>query len=44
VEFQYFNVKKDKAALERMLGFSKGSREVPVIVDGEKVTIGFGGT
>jgi glutaredoxin len=37
-------VKKDKAGLERMLGFSKGSREVPVIVDNGKVTIGFGGT
>jgi len=27
-----------------MLAYSKGSRDVPVIVDGEKVTIGFGGT
>jgi len=27
-----------------MLGFSKGRREVPVIVDGDQVTIGFGGT
>jgi len=27
-----------------MLGYSKGRREVPVIVDGDKVTIGFGGT
>jgi len=27
-----------------MLAYTKGSREVPVIVDGEKVTIGFGGT
>jgi len=27
-----------------MLDYSKGSRDVPVIVDGEKVTIGFGGT
>jgi hypothetical protein len=30
--------------LERMLAFSKGRRQVPVIVEGEKVTIGFGGT
>jgi glutaredoxin len=37
-------VKKDRASLERMLRFSKGSREVPVIVDGDKVTIGFGGS
>jgi len=27
-----------------MLGYSKGRRAVPVIVDGEQVTIGFGGT
>ena len=41
---QYFNVKKDAAALERMLAFSKGQRRVPVIVEDGKVTIGFGGT
>jgi len=44
VEFEYVNVKKNKADLERMLDFSKGRRAVPVIVDGEEVTIGFGGT
>jgi glutaredoxin len=44
VAVEYFNVKKDAAALERMLAFSKGRRSVPVIVDGEQVTIGFGGT
>jgi len=27
-----------------MLAYSAGGRDVPVIVDGEKVTIGFGGT
>jgi len=27
-----------------MLEFSKGRRAVPVIVDGDSVTIGFGGT
>jgi hypothetical protein len=37
-------VKKDRAALDRMLVHSKGRRDVPVIVDGDKVTIGFGGT
>jgi hypothetical protein len=37
-------VKKDPAALARMLTFSKGRRAVPVIVDGDQVTIGFGGT
>jgi hypothetical protein len=44
VEFEYFNVKKDRAALERMLALTKGRRDVPVIADGENVTIGFGGT
>jgi glutaredoxin 3 len=41
---EYVNVRKDPAGLERMLGFSKGRRDVPVIVEGGKVTIGFGGT
>ncbi len=42
--FEYFNVKTNPAELERMLGFSHGKREVPVIVEGDTVTIGFGGT
>ena len=42
--FEYINVKKSAADLERMLTYSGGQRRVPVIVDGEKVTIGFGGT
>jgi len=42
--FEYHNVKKDAAQLERMLAFSRGTRDVPVIVEGDKVTIGFGGT
>ena len=44
VPFTYVNVKKDAAALQRMLGYSNGLRDVPVIVDGDTVTIGFGGT
>jgi glutaredoxin len=44
VPFEYLNVKKDPSALARMLEYSRGRREVPVIVDGERVTIGFGGT
>ena len=42
--FEYLNVKKDAAAMARMLTFSNGRRAVPVIVDGDAVTIGFGGT
>jgi hypothetical protein len=34
----------DTAALEEMLGHSGGRREVPVIVEGARVTVGFGGT
>jgi len=44
VAFTYVNVKKRPADLERMLTFSKGRRAVPVIVEDDKVTIGFGGT
>jgi glutaredoxin 3 len=43
VPFEYVNVKKNPADLQRMLTYSKGVREVPVIVDAGKVTIGFGG-
>jgi glutaredoxin len=38
------NVQKDPAGMNEMLKHSGGSRKVPVIVDGEKVTIGYGGT
>jgi glutaredoxin len=44
VEFEYINVKKNPADLQRMLGYSNGRRAVPVIVDDGTVTIGFGGT
>jgi hypothetical protein len=37
-------VKKNAADLERMLTYTKGGRNVPVIVEGGKVTIGFGGS
>ena len=44
VPFEYVNVRKNPAELERMLALSHGRREVPVIVEDGKVTIGFGGT
>ena len=37
-------MKKNAADLERMLTYTKGGRNVPVIVEGAKVTIGFGGS
>lgn len=43
VPFEYVNVKRNPADLQRMLTYSKGRREVPVIVEGERVTIGFDG-
>ena len=44
VPFEYINVKKNAAELERMLTYSLGQRAVPGIVEDGKVTIGFGGT
>jgi glutaredoxin 3 len=41
---RYVDVKKNPADLEAMLVHSGGKRRVPVIVEGGKVTIGYGGT
>jgi glutaredoxin len=38
------DVKEDSGKLEEMLKISNGVRKVPIIVEGEKVTIGYGGT
>lgn len=38
------DVKVRTDRLNEMLGFSGGKREVPVIVQGDQVTIGYGGT
>ena len=43
-DLEYVDVTKDAAGMQRMLVYSKGKRRVPVIVDGEQVQIGFGGT
>ncbi|CAB5079428.1 hypothetical protein D3OALGA1CA_1611 [Olavius algarvensis associated proteobacterium Delta 3] len=37
-------MKQDSKHMDAMLRLSKGVRKVPVIVDGDDVTIGFGGT
>ncbi|MDQ2870137.1 MAG: hypothetical protein M3S32_05300 [Acidobacteriota bacterium] len=37
------NVKGNQAEIDRMVRLS-GGRQVPVIVEGGKVTVGFGGT
>ena len=45
VEFEFVDVKKSRADLDRMLELSGGIRRVPVILEENgKVTIGFGGT
>jgi glutaredoxin 3 len=44
VPHEYLDVKSDKRLLDEMLKLSRGRREVPIIVENGKVTIGFGGT
>ena len=44
VDVEYVNVKASADAMKRMLQHTNGRRDVPVIVDGNDVTIGFGGT
>ena len=44
IKVEYVNVKQDTDGLRRMLEYSGGRRDVPVIVDEDTVTIGFGGT
>jgi glutaredoxin 3 len=40
----YRDVKKSAADLQEMLGLVHGQRQVPVIVEEGRVTVGFGGT
>jgi glutaredoxin len=40
----YRDVKEDAQAMEEMLRLTQGNRQVPVMVEGGKVTIGFGGS
>ncbi len=40
----YKNVQRDKAAMAEMVALTDGQRDVPVILDAGKVTIGYGGT
>ena len=44
IDFQYIDVRASRDDMDRMLGYTKGVRRVPVIVDAGKVIIGFGGT
>ena len=44
VAFTYIDAQKDPIALKRMLALTDGDRRIPVIVTGDEVAIGFGGT
>ncbi|NIS61153.1 MAG: hypothetical protein GTO13_10750 [Proteobacteria bacterium] len=41
---EYVDVRSDSLKSEEMLTYSNGVREVPVIIEEDKVTIGYGGT
>ena len=41
---EYFDVKASRESFDRMMKLAPGNRQVPVIVEGEKVTIGYGGS
>ena len=41
---EYYDVKLDSNKLTEMLKYSEGVRKVPVIVEGNKVTVGYGGS
>lgn len=43
IAYQEFDVQRDKAALAQMLALNGGRRQVPTIVEGDKVTVGFRG-
>ena len=44
IPFEYINVLQDDDKLQQMLKHSNGRRQIPVIVEAGKVTIGFGGS
>ncbi len=41
---EYFDVRKDAAAMTRFLDLSGGERRVPLIEEDGRVTVGFDGT
>jgi hypothetical protein len=44
VKVEYFDVKKDPEAMKRFLELGAGQRRVPLIEEGGRISIGFGGT
>ncbi len=43
IDFEEINILKVAGAKEKVIELAKGERVVPVIVEGENVTVGFGG-
>ncbi|HSJ57140.1 MAG TPA: glutaredoxin family protein [Anaerolineae bacterium] len=43
IHYTEHNVKADAPALQRMLALNGNRRHVPTIVQGDRVTVGFGG-
>jgi hypothetical protein len=41
---EYRNVLKDPASLAEMLRLTGGRRDVPVVLEGGKATVGYGGS
>ncbi|HEY7317575.1 MAG TPA: UXX-star (seleno)protein family 1 [Candidatus Binatia bacterium] len=44
IAFEYINVLQDDDKLQQMLKHSNRRRQIPVIVEAGKVTVGFGGS
>lgn len=44
IQVEYFDVEEDATAMRRFLELSHGDRRVPLVVDGERVSQGFGGS
>jgi glutaredoxin len=44
ISFTEHNVQADAAALRQMLALNGNRRQVPPLVEGGRVTVGFGGT
>jgi glutaredoxin 3 len=41
---EFVDITTNREQLEEMLEYTGGVRKVPVIVQGEKITVGYGGT
>jgi hypothetical protein len=44
VSVEYFDVRKDRAAMARFLELSGGERRVPLLDEDGRVTVGYGGS